>query len=172
MVSGRGKCDCGVQRGDQRTAASPRDPRWASRRGFRPREARLGQSRRRYASKEKSSLAVSLSSPALSHSMGRNYWSLAVPRGIPDTSYTITCGAGCLSFSVPSGREGYEIESLFHGGPRLTLRSRLKSDNIFPALKKNKEIELTVTGRRTGKPLPRPVWFALRGTELLLLPVT
>ena len=54
----------------------------------------------------------------------------------------------------------------------MTLRSRLKSDNIFPALKKNKEIELTVTGRRTGKPLPRPVWFALRGTELLLLPVT
>ncbi|TMI45762.1 DUF2255 family protein [Candidatus Bathyarchaeota archaeon] len=54
----------------------------------------------------------------------------------------------------------------------MTLRSRLKSDNIFPALKKNKEIELTVTGRRTGKPLPRPVWFVLRGTELLLLPVT
>ena len=47
----------------------------------------------------------------------------------------------------------------------MTLRSRLKSDNIFPALKKNKEIELTVTGRRTGKPLPRPVWFALRGTD-------
>jgi deazaflavin-dependent oxidoreductase (nitroreductase family) len=48
----------------------------------------------------------------------------------------------------------------------------LKSDNIFPALKKNKEIELTVTGRRTGKPLPRPVWFVVRGKELLLLPVT
>jgi hypothetical protein len=48
----------------------------------------------------------------------------------------------------------------------------LKSDNIITALKKDKEIELTVTGRRSGKPLPRPVWFALRGTELLLLPVT
>ena len=48
----------------------------------------------------------------------------------------------------------------------------MKSDNILPALKKNKEIELTVTGRRTGKPLPRPVWFAVRGKELLLLPVT
>src|SRR5207245_5590999 len=104
--------------------------------------------------------------------MGRNYWSLAVRRGRLDTSYRITFGAGCLSFSVPSGLAGYEIESLFHRGPRLTLRSRLKSDNIFPALKKNKEIELTVTGRRTGKPLPRPVWFVLRGTELLLLPVT
>jgi len=48
----------------------------------------------------------------------------------------------------------------------------LKSDNTLPALKKKKEIELTVTGRKSGKPLPRPVWFVLRGTELLLLPVT
>jgi deazaflavin-dependent oxidoreductase (nitroreductase family) len=48
----------------------------------------------------------------------------------------------------------------------------LKSDNILAALKKNKEIELTVTGRKSGKSLPRPVWFVLRGTELLLLPVT
>ena len=48
----------------------------------------------------------------------------------------------------------------------------MNSDNILPALKKNKEIELTVTGRKSGKPLPRPVWFVLRGTELLLLPVT
>ena len=39
-------------------------------------------------------------------------------------------------------------------------------------LKKDKEIELTVTGRKSGKPLPRPVWFVLRETELLLLPVT
>ena len=39
-------------------------------------------------------------------------------------------------------------------------------------MKRDKEIELTVTGRKSGKPLPRPVWFALRGKELLLLPVT
>jgi hypothetical protein len=31
---------------------------------------------------------------------------------------------------------------------------------------------LTVTGRNSGKPLPRPVWLAIRGKELLLLPVT
>jgi deazaflavin-dependent oxidoreductase (nitroreductase family) len=48
----------------------------------------------------------------------------------------------------------------------------LKSDNILTALKRDKEIDLTVTGRKSGKPLPRPVWFALRGKELLLLPVT
>jgi deazaflavin-dependent oxidoreductase (nitroreductase family) len=43
---------------------------------------------------------------------------------------------------------------------------------MLTGLKKNKEIELTVTGRKSGKPLPRPVWFVLRETELLLLPVT
>jgi deazaflavin-dependent oxidoreductase (nitroreductase family) len=48
----------------------------------------------------------------------------------------------------------------------------LKSDNILAALKKNKEIELTVTGRKSGKSLPRPVWFVVRGKQLLLLPVT
>ena len=40
------------------------------------------------------------------------------------------------------------------------------------ALRKDKEIELTVTGRKSGKRLPRPVWFVLKETELLLLPVT
>jgi len=40
------------------------------------------------------------------------------------------------------------------------------------SLTKEKEIELTVTGRKSRKSIPRPVWFVLRGTELLLLPVT
>ncbi len=34
------------------------------------------------------------------------------------------------------------------------------------------EIELTVTGRKSGRVLPRPVWFALKEKELLLIPVT
>jgi deazaflavin-dependent oxidoreductase (nitroreductase family) len=46
------------------------------------------------------------------------------------------------------------------------------SNSTFAGLKKEKEIELTVTGRKSGKPIPRPVWFVVRGTELLLLPVT
>ncbi|HZY46636.1 MAG TPA: nitroreductase/quinone reductase family protein [Candidatus Bathyarchaeia archaeon] len=46
-----------------------------------------------------------------------------------------------------------------------------KSTSKVSALEKKKEIELTVTGRKSGKPLPRPVWFVLRGTELLLIPV-
>ena len=49
---------------------------------------------------------------------------------------------------------------------------KLKSDGMLRALKRDKEVELTVTGRRSGKPLPRPVWFVVRGTEMLLLPVT
>ena len=48
----------------------------------------------------------------------------------------------------------------------------MKSGTLVTGLKKDKEIELTVTGRKSGKPLPRPVWFVLRETELLLLPVT
>jgi len=48
----------------------------------------------------------------------------------------------------------------------------LKSDNTVTALKKDREIELTVTGRKSGKPISRPVWFVLREKELLLLPVT
>ncbi len=37
---------------------------------------------------------------------------------------------------------------------------------------KEKEIELTVTGRKSRKLIPRPVWFVLKGSELFLLPVT
>jgi hypothetical protein len=48
----------------------------------------------------------------------------------------------------------------------------LKTESLVSALKKDKEIELTVKGRKSGIQIPRPVWFVLRGTELLLLPVT
>src|SRR3989442_13047212 len=48
----------------------------------------------------------------------------------------------------------------------------MKTGNVKSSLTKAKEIELTVTGRKSRKPIPRPVWFALKGTELLLLPVT
>jgi deazaflavin-dependent oxidoreductase (nitroreductase family) len=48
----------------------------------------------------------------------------------------------------------------------------MKSDSVLAVLKRDREIELTVTGRKSGKPRPRPVWFAMRGSELLLLPVT
>lgn len=35
-----------------------------------------------------------------------------------------------------------------------------------------REIELTIIGRKTGREIPRPVWFARHSDELYLLPVT
>ena len=40
------------------------------------------------------------------------------------------------------------------------------------ALSKTDEIELTVVGRSSGRETTRPVWFALDGDTLYLLPVT
>jgi hypothetical protein len=48
----------------------------------------------------------------------------------------------------------------------------MKTSNLKSSLANENEIELTVTGRTSRKPIPRPIWFVLRGTELLFLPVT
>ena len=40
------------------------------------------------------------------------------------------------------------------------------------ALSTADEIELTVTGRRSGRPSTRPVWFVQEGNTIYLLPVT
>jgi hypothetical protein len=40
------------------------------------------------------------------------------------------------------------------------------------ALNDTKEIELTTTGRTSGRQNSRPVWFVLQGASLYLLPVT
>ena len=48
----------------------------------------------------------------------------------------------------------------------------MKTGSLKSILTKEKEIELTVTGRKSRKPIPRTVWFVLRGSNLLLLPVT
>ena len=45
-------------------------------------------------------------------------------------------------------------------------------DKLIGALKGAEEVQLAVKGRKSGKDIPRPVWFALRGNEVLLLPVT
>ena len=39
------------------------------------------------------------------------------------------------------------------------------------ALQHTNEIEITVTGRTSGRPLTYPVWFALDGDRLYLIPV-
>ena len=39
------------------------------------------------------------------------------------------------------------------------------------ALKNTDEIEITVTGRKSGRPIANPVWFVKEGEQLYLLPV-
>jgi hypothetical protein len=48
----------------------------------------------------------------------------------------------------------------------------LAPDKLIAALKGADEVQLAVKGRKSGKDIPRPVWFALRRNEVLFLPVT
>ena len=43
--------------------------------------------------------------------------------------------------------------------------------NFSSALQSTNEIEITVTGRTSGRSLSYPVWFALDGDKLYLIPV-
>src|SRR5436305_14510448 len=43
--------------------------------------------------------------------------------------------------------------------------------NFSSALQGSNEIEITVTGRTSGRSLSYPVWFALEGEKLYLIPV-
>jgi hypothetical protein len=43
--------------------------------------------------------------------------------------------------------------------------------NLLQRLNKVSEIKLSVKGRRSGRDLPRPVWFLHEGNTLYLLPV-
>ena len=45
-------------------------------------------------------------------------------------------------------------------------------EKLLAALKGAEEVQLAVKGRKSGKDIPRPVWFVLRRNEVLLLPVT
>ena len=45
------------------------------------------------------------------------------------------------------------------------------SEKLLAELKEKDELQFSVKGRRSGKEIPRPVWFVLEGKELLLLPV-
>jgi hypothetical protein len=45
------------------------------------------------------------------------------------------------------------------------------SEELRSALQNANEVDLTVTGRRSGEESSRPVWFVEEGEKLLLLPV-
>lgn len=42
---------------------------------------------------------------------------------------------------------------------------------LLPALRRRKEISITVRGRRTGRKITLPVWFVLENGTMWLLPV-
>ena len=46
------------------------------------------------------------------------------------------------------------------------------ADQLTNALRSTDEIELMVTGRRSGRESTRPVWFVEEGESLYLVPVT
>jgi len=48
----------------------------------------------------------------------------------------------------------------------------MAGEDLKSALNDANELDLTVTGRKTGNESTRPIWFVLEGDKLLLLPVT
>ena len=48
---------------------------------------------------------------------------------------------------------------------------RTRNDAFLDRLSRTQEITITVTGRKSGRPISIPVWFALEGDKLYLLPV-
>jgi hypothetical protein len=48
----------------------------------------------------------------------------------------------------------------------------MANEELMKALESSREIELTVTGRRSGREISFPVWFVREGERLYLVPVT
>ena len=46
-----------------------------------------------------------------------------------------------------------------------------KADDLHQRLNRVSEIRLSVKGRKSGRDIPRPVWFVREGNNLYLLPV-
>ena len=46
-----------------------------------------------------------------------------------------------------------------------------RSDALKDRLSRYREINISVTGRKSGRAISRPVWFVLEGDKLYLLPV-
>ena len=46
-----------------------------------------------------------------------------------------------------------------------------RNDDLKNRLSRSREINITVTGRKSGRPISIPIWFVLEGDKLHLLPV-
>lgn len=58
-----------------------------------------------------------------------------------------------------------------HRDPEAT-EKRMANEQLIKALDATREIQITVTGRKTGRPITLPVWFVRDGDRLYLVPVT
>ena len=47
-----------------------------------------------------------------------------------------------------------------------------RKDDLGDRLSRYREINITVTGRKSGRAITNPVWFVLEGEKLYLLPVS
>src|SRR6267142_6087549 len=47
-----------------------------------------------------------------------------------------------------------------------------RNDDLKDRLSRSREINITVTGRKSGRPISIPVWFVLENGKLYLLPVS
>jgi hypothetical protein len=52
-----------------------------------------------------------------------------------------------------------------------TVYNNMSKGDLHQKLDSESEITLSVNGRKSGKDIPRPVWFAYEGSMLYLLPV-
>lgn len=50
-------------------------------------------------------------------------------------------------------------------------KKSMGSDSLQDRLSRYRELKITVTGRKSGRPISNPVWFVLEGDKLYLLPV-
>jgi len=55
--------------------------------------------------------------------------------------------------------------------PDSSQEETMGSDELKSALQDANEVDLTVTGRKSGNETSRPIWFVIEGDKLLLLPV-
>jgi deazaflavin-dependent oxidoreductase (nitroreductase family) len=64
-----------------------------------------------------------------------------------------------------------EIEFVALDGCKFTKETSMAHTDFRSDLQSSNEIEITVTGRTSGRSLSYPVWFALDGNTLYLIPV-
>lgn len=57
-------------------------------------------------------------------------------------------------------------------GERNVTSKPARKDDLKTRLARSREIEISVTGRKSGRTISVPVWFVLDGDHVLLLPVS